>query len=101
MTTIDHQDTRANDNRSLSSFLSSPERETARRELKATLLRLHDGGVDDAVLRDCLYDALLLLLQPPNDLTPANASSYYLQLRRFAGGLQSKCDEISALYEDE
>ena len=81
--------------------MRSPVQDRAHNTIMNTLLRLHDEGVEDDVLRECLFDALNKLLQPPQDLTPQSGTAYYLQLHRFKDGLQARCDEISALYEDD
>lgn len=81
--------------------MRSPVRDRAHNTIMNTLLHLHNEGIGDDVLRECLYDALGKLLQPPHDLTPQSASAYYLQLHRFKDGLQQRCDDITELYADE
>lgn len=91
----------ANDNRSLSSFVKAPHRETADIMLGEVLLDLRRTGAPDAVLCDALFSYLQTILQPPADPTSRTAVACYAQLRRYAWELERTIARIDAGYDDD
>ncbi len=90
---------RANDNRSFTSVMTSPDRQTADHLLGEALLSLKEINVPDHVLVDSLFQYLRSLLQPEEPLTGPSVRAYYSQLSRLSGELTKKVEAIEGIYQ--